>query len=164
MKCCACFPLMIDLGERFIFHFTKVMEKSQLTVSATKIPRERLMNIWLAKYFFFRNYEKKKPWKHRSSCKILFSLLSLCKINSFFCSWITGQKKQFLFSLLTSAYNLHFAYQLFKSFLLQLQRKKSSPLSKLPIAKILTKDNKEQPELRIKGKKKRGWASGYLPE
>lgn len=82
-KCCACFPLMMDLGERFLFHFTKVMEKSQLTVSATKIPRECLMNIWFVKYFFFQN-SWKNTWKHRSSCKILFSLLSQCKIKFLF--------------------------------------------------------------------------------
>lgn len=52
------FPQMIDPGEKFLFHFTKVMEKSQLTVSATKIPREHLVNISLLQCFFFRNQEK----------------------------------------------------------------------------------------------------------
>lgn len=116
--------------------------------------------------FFFRDHEK----THESTevaAKFCFHFLASAKLNSFFCSWITDQKNQFLFSLSTSAYNFHFAYQLLKSFLLQLwkkKKKKKSPLCKLPIAKILTEDDKEEPELRIKEKKKRAWSSGYLSE
>lgn len=75
------FPQMTDLGEKFLFHFTKVMEKSQLTVSATKIPREHLVNISFVQCFFFRNQEK----LHEST-EVAVLLLSLCKIKSFFCS------------------------------------------------------------------------------
>lgn len=57
---------MINLGKRFRFHFTKVMEKSHLTVSATKIPRESLMiyEILFLFFFFFPEIMGEKKLKH----------------------------------------------------------------------------------------------------